>query len=109
MMSLMMSDYLTDGGDVSEPEQPSEVYGDAVRAEEVRTHYRSVHHHLMIEIFRGWFSPRRLLAGFLDSRPSGKNLLFTCTNRKKVPISFSLFLSAQNRGCGLTIRGGANV
>lgn len=43
-----MSDYLTDGGDVSEPEQPSEVYGDAVRAEEVRTHYRSVHHHLMI-------------------------------------------------------------
>lgn len=56
MMSLMMSDCLTDGSDVSEPEQTSEVYGDSVRAKEVQTHHHSVRHHLVNKVlrFRSW-------------------------------------------------------
>lgn len=38
MMSLMMSDCLIDGSDVSEPEQQCGVCSDSLRAEEVQTH-----------------------------------------------------------------------
>lgn len=44
-MSLMISDCLTDGGDVSDPGRPSEVYSDLVRAEEVQTHRHAVNQH----------------------------------------------------------------
>lgn len=40
-MSLMMSDYLTGGADVSEPDPLTELYGDPVRAKEVFIHLRN--------------------------------------------------------------------